>query len=96
MAHAVEIVKGPGKFDLMVSLFDGEGENRRAVDFVLRESDGTERTVPVYVWSAEREGTRDSEQWVLKGLIVGRGDQRFPATYSTRTRKGHYWPESRR
>lgn len=92
MAQAITIEKGPGKFDLMVSLFHGEGNDCQSVDFVLEGENGSTRTVAIFIWSMEREGTRDSAQWVIKGLTVN-GD-RFPASYSTKTRKGHYWPEA--
>ena len=93
MARSFEIVNGPNKFDLMVSHYHGEGNDRQSVDFVLADEGGQPRTVAVFIWSAEREGMHDSEQWVLNGLIVGREDQHFPASYSTKTRKGHYWPK---
>jgi len=91
MAHSIEIVKGPNKFDLMVSLFHGEGMDRQMLDFELKDENGETRTVSVCIWSVEREGMLSIEQWVIKGLTaVGK---KFPISYNTRTRKGYYWPE---
>lgn len=94
MAHSIEIVKGPNKFDVMVSLFHGDGHvvgEREMLDFELKDEDGNTWTVPVCIWSVEREGMLSIEQWVIKGLTAG--GKKFPISYNTRTRKGHYWPE---
>ncbi|MEK7665980.1 MAG: hypothetical protein AAB337_03855 [Patescibacteria group bacterium] len=94
MAHSIEIVKGPNKFDLMVSLFHGDGQvvgERQMLDFELRDENGETLTVSVCIWSVEREGMLSIEQWVIKGLTAS--GKKFPISYNARTRKGYYWPE---
>lgn len=91
MASPSRIVKGPGKFDLMLSLMDGEGDGRHRVTFTVIDDGGHERRIAVYIWKMEREGTFSSEEWVLGGLFVSGAHSLFNATYSTQTRTGDAW-----
>lgn len=90
MALAYQIISGPSKFDLMVSLFHGEGMDRQMVHFDYERPTGTE-TLSIYIWSVEREGTNSVEEWVIQG--VDRNLSKFSITFSTKTRKGRYWPK---
>lgn len=91
MARSYKITKGPSKFDLMISLFHGESVSRQAVEFWYEDENGREWSLDIFIWSMEREGMRDAEQWVING--TDRVGTKFPITFNTQTRKGIYWPE---
>lgn len=92
MAQVYTVVDGPDKFELMVSLFHGRGEGRQAVEFSYINEGGSILRLSMFIWSVEREGMSDIEQWVIKGVDFD--GKKFPITFNTKTRKGHYWPKS--
>jgi hypothetical protein len=88
MAHEkrarIEIEDGPGKFELMLSLFD-RSRGRRPVFFQLAvHSPGRTTSASIdLVQSEDRLG----ESWSIAGF-AGDSEQQFDANYSTKTRKG--------
>lgn len=78
MATRVKIINGPGKFDLMVSLFDV-----KLVTFTL------EGVVPlkVIISSASTIEHLYRERWTIGGYLDA-SNQSFKALYDTRTRTG--------
>jgi hypothetical protein len=97
------ISDGPGKFDLMVALFDDGLKTVRfsfGVPYESRRththhSDGVTHLAEVSIRSVERS-LRTEDDWVIRGRVrdssytaleVGKGIQ-FDASFSTRTREG--------
>lgn len=98
----LQIVDGPGKFELSISLFDGESggwpddQDRRSVSFKLTEKHKKAQRIRGYIESASREGA-ESDEFALQIKLskrcreVGLEDcyNRFAhLQYNTRTRKG--------
>lgn len=76
--YSVRVTDGPGKFDLMLSLFEG-----KTVEF--RDSGGVRMTVKVNGLAIE-EGSRND--WLIDGYFEGTLI-RLHAFYDLRTRRGH-------
>ena len=71
-----KIIKGPGKFDLMVSLFDG-----REIEFTLE----TGKTVRVILRQVEVEsGNKDLHSWNLQAVVPAEQYRRVKMYYSDR------------
>jgi hypothetical protein len=80
------IVNGPSKFDLMVSLFEGNPESRRTVKFVVE--DGREANVAITMIKQE-DGS--GESWMYEGdgnFLGGRIRFRMNGYFSSRARSG--------
>ncbi len=73
------ISNGPGKFDLMMSLF-----SRQIVTFKL----GTGSEVRVLITSITQEDG-SCESWIISGYIVGY-NERFRGYYRTRGNNGYF------
>jgi len=81
-----EIKEGPGKFDLMLALFDNTSSHQRTVHFGLTGLDNA--YAEAKITSIEHEdGSGDS--WLFKGYSK-HGNLRYKVSgyYSTQTRKG--------
>ncbi len=81
----MEIVDGPGKFDLMVALFDG-----KVVRFTLKDKN----TKALKIIGVELEDG-SNQRWLIKGYIykgyhMSEGDKtsRFSGYYDSYSRKG--------
>ncbi len=95
MAHRFEITNGPSKWDLMLSLLDGDSKNRREVVFVVHEGIGHTEGMHVRIDTLEREDG-SGESWNFKGRIpyilrdfIASTEKKIEGHFSTRTRKGH-------
>lgn len=79
------IVGGPSKFDLMLSLFDGNKSPRRTVEFKLQES---QIPITVAITSVQQENG-SGESWNILGEIVN-SDRGFKIDgyFSTKARAG--------
>ena len=75
----INIVGGPGKFELMLALFEGR-------EIIFNLEGGYKRTVSLDALQRE-DGSNQS--WNLDGYIVGTF-QRFHAYYTTRGNHGVY------
>ena len=81
------IVKGPGKFDLMVALFDNTFSSPRLVTFTV-DSAGREVELEIVVNSVEREDG-SGESWNFRGYLqTKQGDVAVQGYYSTKKRTG--------
>ena len=83
-----EIVKGPSKYDLMLSLFDSTASNPRFVEFTvkrLRSVDNHTITVRLVIQLVEREDGY-GESWHFVG--DGRGQSNFRGHYNCEKRNG--------
>ncbi len=82
-----KISGGPSKFDLMVSLFDGDSSNRRSVSFTVEE-----QTCEVTISTLSREDG-SGESWnfsgFVRGSIVSPG-YGIKGYYSSQRRCGHF------
>jgi len=80
MATSRKVIDGPGKFDLMCSLFDG-----KRVFFTVEGGEKIEvQTNSVGI----EDGSRES--WLVSGNIVGSGSwEKFSGYFETRRRQGH-------
>lgn len=90
MARRDNIVNGPSKFDLMLTLFDGDSSHRRTVAFLL-ENPETEPwcgSLNFVINKVEREDG-SGENWLFRGYSSDT-DKNLPVKglFSTRTRKG--------
>jgi len=92
MATQKKIIDGPSKFDLMLSLFDGDIQHRRIAKFTL----AGDAEIRVFVDSIEREDG-SGESWNITGNIHGRVistalmkayGEKFEMYFSTKKRKG--------
>lgn len=86
--RAFRILNGPSKFDLMLSLFDGNKEPRRTVKFRL---EGLKQEVEVAITSVQQEdGSGESWNWEgnLK-LAKGRG-YHVRGYFATKGRMGRF------
>jgi hypothetical protein len=85
MTH-FNIVNGPSKFDLMVSLFEeGNPESPHTVKFVLE--DGREANVAITMIQKE-DGSGESWNYVGRGDLGGRIWFHMNGYFSSRTRRG--------
>ncbi|MDO8559421.1 MAG: hypothetical protein Q7S23_00075 [bacterium] len=62
------IVDGPSKWDLMLSLFDGDCDHRRPVAFKVRRANGFEYSVAVTINEVGREDG-SGENWNIHGYL---------------------------
>lgn len=82
------IVNGPSKFDLMLSLFDGNQTPRRTVSFQL---EGVEMHIPVAIVMIEQEDG-SGESWNFKGQTRfegAKGSFHIKGYFATKGRCGH-------
>ncbi len=85
MAQRYSIKNGPGKFDLMLALFEG-----RQIEFSYDEGDGItysrfRRVIVTISGLALEEGSRNG--WCLEGYVES-SRVRFSGYYDLRTRTG--------
>jgi hypothetical protein len=85
MAQRYEIVEGPSKWDLMMSLFDRENE-REPIEFRVMQG-GIKRSVYVVTIEIGKLVTGAKNDWTFKGCTGGRGIP-VRGLFSTRTRTG--------
>ena len=85
------IVDGPSKLDLMLSLFDGDSGLRRKVTFLLERSLSRNHLHPVINKVGREDGS--GENWMFEGYCrkVNGQDDLIRGFFSTRTRTG--WVE---
>lgn len=87
-----EIINGPSKFDLMVSLFDGENICPHKVTFEFKDFWAVKHIRKVRINSVERD--KGFENWKIKGTLVGtlveEPEREVHGEYSTRLRTGHF------
>lgn len=82
----LSIVNGPGKFDLMLSLFDGTSMNPRTVAFTVN-IDGEHIAVRVAIQVVGREDG-SGESWLFDGFRTDGHHHDVRGYYDTRTRRG--------
>ena len=96
MATRFNIVTGPGKFDLMLALFDKYQGHDRELEFTIREVNGfrgvKDYPIKFVVVGVELEdGSRES--WLIKGRVThGAVGADVHGWFDTRSRRG--WIES--
>lgn len=83
-SEQIEITNGPGKFDLMIALFD-TAHAYREVTFVTHAGEVSFKVLGVLVDDLK------NESWRVSGTC---GELRVKADFSTRTRKGRIEFES--
>lgn len=88
----IHISNGPGKWDLMVSLFEGNPTHRRKVRFEIPNGhrgneSHTELDVAITL-VAQEDGS--GESWLFEGYRNGSVRGMIHGYYSTRTRTGWY------
>lgn len=87
------VVGGPSKFDLMLSLFDGNKDPRRTVEFQL---EGARRPITVGITMVQQEDG-SGESWNFRGWVSGDDptnsmfalNLHVDGYFSTRGRKGY-------
>lgn len=80
------VTGGPSKFDLMLSLFDGNKEPRRTVEFQL---EGARAPIVVAVTMVQQEDG-SGESWNFEGHMTNyRRSFRVGGYYSSNSRKGY-------
>lgn len=81
-----DVVGGPSKFDLMLSLFDGNKDPRRAVEFQLEGARGPITAAITMVQQEDGSG----ESWNFRGWLANyRRNFGIQGYYSSKSRKGH-------
>lgn len=81
-----DVISGPSKFDLMLSLFDGNKEPRRTVEFQL---EGARGPITVAITMVQQEDG-SGESWNVEGWITSyRRNFAIKAYYSSNSRKGY-------
>ena len=81
-----DAVGGPSKFDLMLSLFDGNKEPRRTVEFKL---EGAREAIVVAITAVQQENG-SGESWNFEGQLVNyRCGFNVRGYYSSNSRKGY-------
>lgn len=80
------VTGGPSKFDLMLSLFDGNQTPRKTVEFKL---EGIKTPVRVAVTGVSQEDG-SGESWIIEGWLSGM-EKSFPISlwFTTSSRKGY-------
>jgi hypothetical protein len=82
------ILNGPGKFDLMLGLFDHTQSSPRPVQFSVRQTSGDIVTIDVSLDSLARE-SGDGESWNFTGKIIHHTiSGNVSGYFSTKTRTG--------
>lgn len=85
--RSFRIVNGPSKFDLMLSLFDGNKMPRRTVKFLL---EGIKQEVEVAIASVEQEdGSGESWNWAGNTRASTVRGYNVKGYFATRGRVGH-------
>lgn len=84
--YAFSITGGPSKFDLMVSLFEGNPKVRKTVSFKL---EGLRREIQVAITGVQQEDG-SGESWNIEGWVMGEFRANVKAYYSSRSRSGHF------
>ena len=79
------IQNGPGKFDLMVALFDGDGGHRKSVEFTVKIGNEAKQ-VPVIIEEISREDG-SGENWCIAGRTATTS-LNIHGYFSTKTRGG--------
>ncbi len=92
---ALQIIDGPSKWDLMLSLFEGNPTSRHRVSFTCQKEAETLATVLVVSITAVEQEDGSGERFNFRGYakdFVWNGAQeggRVEGYYSTRERYGH-------
>jgi len=87
-----EITDGPGKWDLMLGLFDGTCTNPRRVAFTLWSNLLEKGFYLRLLLSGVSREDGSGESWIVTGYVndnSGISGRAIKGYYSTRTRKGH-------
>lgn len=82
-----EITQGPSKFDLCVSLFDGNRQGRRIVEFEIKNPAKIAK-IKVAINGVDQEDG-SGEKWIFRGYLFGTGIScNVHGFLSTQDRKG--------
>jgi hypothetical protein len=82
------IVNGPGKFDLVISLFHGDSHNRHSVNFVVETDEkGEIYEVEVVINEATRKDG-GGDNWFFKGRQADKSGKEVHGCYNTHSRGG--------
>jgi hypothetical protein len=86
--RSFHIVNGPSKFDLMVSLFEGNPKHRRTVSFAL---EGIREEMQVGITAVEQE-SGGGESWNWQGNLHNDKGARYRVKgyFGTKGRTGHF------
>lgn len=84
--YAFQIIGGPSKFDLMVSLFEGNPQHRRTVAFKL---EGLWQDINVAITGVEQEDG-SGESWNFSGWVMGEPKAHVRGYYASRGRSGYF------
>jgi len=85
------IVNGPSKFDLMLSLFDGNKEPRRTVQFRVRSETGRMEINHEVAVTLVQQEDGSGESWNFQGLTWGQSiSHRVRGYYSSKRRTGTF------
>ena len=94
MAYRFNITDGPSKWDLILSIFDGDSSNRRKATFSIEEPEAHEKyprlpDLDFVINGATREDG-SGENWLIQGYYPGANDPTVPMNgfYSTKNRRG--------
>jgi hypothetical protein len=84
--YAFNVVGGPSKFDLMVSLFEGNPKDRRTVAFKL---EGLRQEIKVAITGVQQEDG-SGESWNIEGWVMGEPSAHVKVYYCSRGRSGFF------
>ncbi len=84
--YQFNVIGGPNKFDLMVSLFEGNPKHRKTVAFKL---EGFRQDINVAITSVEQEDG-SGESWNITGWVMGEPSAHVRAYYSSHGRSGFF------
>lgn len=85
-SQSFNVIGGPSKFDLMLSLFDGNKDPRRTVEFKL---EGAREPIVVAVTMVQQEDG-SGESWNFQGHLINyRRGFDVRGHYSSNSRKGY-------
>jgi hypothetical protein len=84
--YAFNIVGGPSKFDLMVSLFEGNPHCRRTVAFKL---EGLRQEINVAITGIQ-QADGSGESWNFDGWVLGEPHAHVKGYYGSHGRAGYF------
>ena len=82
----LDIVDGPSKFDIMISLFDSNRRHRRTVPFSLRS---LRLKLDVAITSVQQEDD-SGESWNIEGWVTDGLTANVKGYYNSRRREGNF------
>lgn len=84
--YEFHITGGPNKFDIMVSLFEGNPQHRRTVEFELA---GLRKNVKVAITGVQQE-SGSGESWNIEGWVMDGPSAHVECYYNSYGRSGHF------